>query len=263
MTMRTGFDPTRRNRNQGTRARGHGESNRMEIPNRGASAWWEFVGPCSVEELAIHGKSATFIVEQPHPDFRHYCSNDDVRKVLEMLPPLDLEELNTFVFRQPTQKQQMLSPNWGRLSCSAELTLNGGPPRIFGPTIFLEAQPIEANFLWSKNLSLGAQAELVRLREDGHRIEEMRREWRIISGDTAIRNTQLFRTLLHEVGHWVDHLEKVERPSRSHPEDYGTLSDRYFARPSSEREAYAHRYATETAMRLRSEGLIPFPPESA
>lgn len=234
----------------------------MEIPSRGPGTWWEFVGACSVEELAVHGQSATFFVEQPHPDFRHCCSVHDVRRVLEMLPPLDLEELNTFVFRQPTHKQQMLSPNWGRLAYSAELTLNGEPPKIFGPTIFLEAQPIEANFRWSKNLSLAAQAELARLREDGHKIEEMKREWRINSGETAIRNTQLFRTLLHEVGHWVDHLEKIERRSRTLPDDYEVVSDRYFARPKSEREAFAHRYATEKAMQLRNAGLIPFPPES-
>lgn len=261
--MRTGYDATRRNRNQGTRARGHGQDNRMQIPTPGRGTWWEAVGTCTVERLPVHGRQVTFIVEETHPDYRHSCNVRDISRLLQLLPAMDLEDLTTFVFRQPTRKQQILAPNWGRLAHSAQLTLNGNPPVMMGPTIFLDAQLLHASFEWGKNLALEYQAELARLREDGHRIVERKRDWLIRSNEQATRSTQLFRTLLHEVGHWVDFLEKVERPSRENLDTYDVLFDRFHARPRSEREAFAHRYATEVANRLRNAGLIPFPPQSA
>ena len=68
----------------------------------------------------------------------------------------------------------------------------------------------------------------------------------------------MFRTLLHEVGHWVDYLEKVERPEAAGVESFDTLNDRYFSRPKQEREAFAHRYADELGNKLKKFGLLPF-----
>jgi len=73
----------------------------------------------------------------------------------------------------------------------------------------------------------------------------------------AARATQLYRTLLHEIGHWVDWLNKVERPSERGG-DFEKLNDAYFQRPKNEREAFAHRYADETRERLVRLGIIPF-----
>jgi len=36
--------------------------------------------------------------------------------------------------------------------------------------------------------------------------------------------------------------------------------DQHFARPASEREAFAHAYADRIAESLRNEAVIPFPP---
>jgi hypothetical protein len=181
--------------------------------------------------------------------------------MLQLLPPEDIQGLNTIIFRQPTRKQESIAPNWGRLAYSAELSIDGCPPKIFGPSIFLEAHPEAKEFSWRKDLSPDAQAELDRLRRDGHQVIEKKREWMISSDPVAIRNTQLFRTLLHEVGHWVDYLEKVERPLRENPDAFDQLSDLYHARPRSEKEAFAHRYANEQARRLAGLGLIPFASE--
>ncbi len=73
----------------------------------------------------------------------------------------------------------------------------------------------------------------------------------------SARHTLLYRTMLHEIGHWVDWKEKVEIPA-DHGGDWLALSDAYFARPDSEREAFAHRYADTMAKQLTAAGKIPF-----
>ena len=80
----------------------------------------------------------------------------------------------------------------------------------------------------------------------------------IQTDEKSTRNTQLYRTIIHEVGHWVDYLEKVERPEANGVESYAVLNDRYFSRPRQEREAFAHRYADELGDKLKKFGLIPF-----
>ena len=65
--------------------------------------------------------------------------------------------------------------------------------------------------------------------------------------------------MIHEIGHWVDWLEKVERPE-GQGGNYITLKDAYFSRPSKEREAFANRYADEIRERLVRTGVIPFEP---
>jgi len=49
----------------------------------------------------------------------------------------------------------------------------------------------------------------------------------------------------------------VENPA-AQGEDYSALADLYFARPSSEREAFAHRYADNLRETLEKNGVIPF-----
>jgi hypothetical protein len=70
---------------------------------------------------------------------------------------------------------------------------------------------------------------------------------------------QLYRTVLHELGHWVDCYEKVELPSRaSSGESWSELWEVYCRRPVSERESFAHRYAHVLAQDLKARGQIPF-----
>jgi len=88
----------------------------------------------------------------------------------------------------------------------------------------------------------------------------------------TVRATQLYRTLLHEIGHWVDWRTReripaglgARRDSRtSRPADAKTAPfdrpwESYWQRPHSERERYAHRYSDQLRKRLMGEGLIPF-----
>jgi hypothetical protein len=64
--------------------------------------------------------------------------------------------------------------------------------------------------------------------------------------------------VLHEIGHHLDYLEKVEWPMENADTDGTDLWDRYWQRPSAEREAFAHRYADRVGAELRDEHAIPF-----
>jgi hypothetical protein len=73
----------------------------------------------------------------------------------------------------------------------------------------------------------------------------------------AIRTTQLYRTLLHEIGH---HVGRLEYHARHKDTGHDAADELYFARPPAEREAAAHRYADSWASRLRANRIIPFAP---
>lgn len=123
-----------------------------------------------------------------------------------------------------------------------------------GPAIFLDAQPIHLRWLAPLSTRVEDERELDRLREDGHRVSRERKGWRVESSVEAVRATQLYRTLLHEIGHHVDRLEYHTR------QDAGAeaADERFFARPHVEREAAAHRYADLWAANLRANRTIPF-----
>jgi hypothetical protein len=100
--------------------------------------------------------------------------------------------------------------------------------------------------------------ELEPLRADGHRITTTRHEHLIHTGLAAARATQLYRTLPHEIGHWVNYKDKVIMASGGAEASEDELSERYCRRPAAEREAFGHRYADELGARLRVTGQIPF-----
>ncbi|UZK66129.1 hypothetical protein [Sphingomonas sp. M1-B02] len=255
--MRTGFSPTRRNRNIGTAKQGHGQDNRLVIPlAREHFSPLELVGRHRREERTIHGQSIKFIIEEVGIGSYHPCTVGDVARMLELLPLSDWVGIKTIVFRQPTRKQAILNPAWGRLRYWGELSMRR---RVLatGPMIFLDAVHAHTSVGWSSSLGPEDQAELDRLRDDGHVIERVGRRFKVHVTPHSARNTQLYRTLLHEVGHWFDWLGKVEEPV-ARGEDFDVMIERYFARPGSERESFAHRYADEKHEQLFSLGLIPF-----
>src|SRR5260370_1820778 len=50
-----------------------------------------------------------------------------------------MESLDTIILRQPTRKQWLLNPAWGRLAYSAEFGHAGKKIRRTGPAVLLEA----------------------------------------------------------------------------------------------------------------------------
>jgi hypothetical protein len=158
------------------------------------------------------------------------------------------------VLRQPKRKEQILAPVWGRIAYGTSI----GRPQtgwIRGPIILLEAT--KPNSIWRhpKSLSPGSAIELERLAEDGHQLTMIRSHIRVESSLAAIRATQLYRTIPHELGHLVDYTTRVPDNARNWLE----LEDRFWSRPSQERESFAHRYADEFRSRMFSAGALPFP----
>lgn len=279
--------PERRNRNIGTAKQGHGRNNRLVIPQPADSeqAFYERLERYRKVPRTILGKSFLFVVEETRPECVHACTVDDLTDVLARIPLEPLGELRLIVLRQPKRKEVILSSVWGRLQYGYEFE---GATQ---PAIILEAIKPGDPFRWRKKLSLDEKAEIQRLRADGHLMHDTGRllEWSLTI--EACRSSQLYRTLLHEIGHYVDYLEKVEAPlqevnarfaaldartddealSDDHPiwdewdrvfaernDKWDTLWNGYWSRPTAEREVFAHRHAERLGAQLRKSGAIPF-----
>ncbi|MFL0357419.1 hypothetical protein ACI5KX_13175 [Erythrobacter sp. GH1-10] len=259
--MQSPRNPTRRNRNIGTAKQGHGKDNELVIPDRSDGLHWlDRIGECRIEDRVVSNRSVRFIVEENALGCVHPCTVSDIVRMLEALPQSDWVGLDSFVFRQPTRKQLTLSPVWGRLLYYSEVSTAKGRQIAKGPAIFLDAIEPDKVMVWSTSLDPDDSHELQRLREDGHTVLREGRRYRIAVSASSARHTQLYRTLLHEIGHWFDWLSKVEEPA-SKGGDWIDLERGYFARPKTEREAFAHRYADAQRALLEAKGIIPFPQE--
>lgn len=249
-------DATRRNRNIGTAASGHGHDNKLTVPDIRATdrIWYQNVTQVRREMIKVHGVERMLFVEEVHEGFVHTCSVKDVERVLSEMPQDDLVQLDAVLFRQPTRKQNLLKPSWGRLTYYAELGVIGGKRLYEGAMLTLESQSPQRVMRWDKSLGPDDQLELNRLRSDGHQVEDMGKYFRISSTLEALRATQLFRTLPHEVGHWVQYLQAVERPASEGGGDWSVLQDAYFQLPVHEKEAFAHRYSREFMEKRASDG---------
>lgn len=197
-----------------------------------------------------------------------------------------MEDLAIIVFRQPKRKEEILHSVWGSLYYYSTFD------SFSGPAIVLEAQDYSKNRKWgSKSLRVDSRQELERLRKDGHVIVEDKRGYSIELKLENVRATQLFRTLLHEIGHYVQYLELVTRPLRHLRSRINSLEQqidwdsdkeeesfklwdklwneesslhdekwhRYDNLPSVEKEQFAHRYAEKLYSKLAELKVIPFP----
>jgi len=252
--------PERRNRQIGTSSSGYRRPNDMRIPESwmdrhgNFSIYYERVEPAYFSEEKVGRFDLKVLYEPPGNGFSYGCSPTDVLKVLRAAAPTVPSLPDIIAFRQPTHKQRQLKPVWGRFLYFAEF----GPHQ--GTAIVLETQELGSALRWRKRMSLDDRAKLDRLRDDGHVFNETRRSFEASLSPQTVRNTILYRTLLHELGHWIQYHSEVLNTATALDADQDVASDLYFAKPSSEREAYAHRFADELAERLRSSGVIPFDP---
>ena len=253
--MRAGWRPERRNRKIGTAASGRGHDNRMRVPERyhDGLRFYERLGPHRTTEERLNGQPLTVFAERARTGCTFGCSPRDVLHLVANLPAADVRGLRIIVMRQPTRKQEVLRPVWGRCVFDA----NFGSRR--GPAIILEAIDLTQPLQWSRKVSFEDRAELERLVEDGHRAIKTRRGTTLVIDRSSVRSTVLYRTLLHEIGHWTDWRNRVLKPGLAPDRPRRReLEIEYFARPKIEREHAAHRYAADQAERLRSRGVIPF-----
>jgi hypothetical protein len=231
--MRAGWNPTRRNRNQGQPWAGLGRS------NPGPLVWhdnpWDRLGPHTTVIRKVQGRKRTFWIAPTLPDHFHACSVGDVVSVLEQLPGADIFGLDRFWLRQSSRREERGHPVWGRM-----LYWVVPGPGEGGACVVLEAQPRSLTVRWGRHLAPEDLLELERLRLDGHRVEQTRRGHLVHCTPETIRNTQLLRTLPHEIGHFVDRKRYDETP------------EVYWRKSELEKESFAHRYAERFRERLVS-----------
>ena len=234
-------NPTRRNRNIGTAKQGFKRQNRFDIPCyflREDKIYWEKLTDYKKVEKQINGQKFTFIVEKTSKDYFHACTVEDLEMILQHVSSNYYQDLRTIILRQPKRTERIFSPVWGRLVFYYEFETESFP------AIILESVKKGSTFSWSRKADIDTQKELERLRNDGFEFIEDKRSYEINLTLENVRNTQLYRTLLHEIGHYVQYCEDSEK--------FDTL-------PSAEKEVFAHNFADKLKLELEQKSVIPFP----
>lgn len=232
----------------------------MRIPE----SWVDEHGNCSlyyerlvspqVTQIIVGDNHLKILYETPKDGFSYGCSPSDVIKLLARATKFAPALPNIIAFRQPTRKQRQQNPVWGRFMYFAEFAEH------HGTAVILEAQRLGASLKWPKRMTLEDRAEYQRLLQDGHSFVETKRNFVTEFTEESVRSTVLYRTFLHELGHLADYHQKVLNDQSALDPDQDAAADLYFARPASEREAFAHRFAEELGQSLLGSGAIPFEP---
>jgi hypothetical protein len=236
----------------------------MSVPQiRGGNEFWERVDGAREVQREVSGRIVRFFVQPTLKDSVHACTVDDITHVLAHVPSGDWEGIEAILLRQPRRKESILEPAWGRLAYAADLVDRRGQLIYQGPAIVIEAVDLKKPFRFGKKLGPEGLAELKRLESDGHRFRVGDTRNTIEPTLEACRATQLYRTFVHELGHWVDFLKKVQRPAMVHSEadfdHYASLLEQFHSRPTTEKESFAHHYVDRMRTQLIDAGLIPFP----
>jgi hypothetical protein len=226
----------------------------MVIPDswHDSRTFWERVSSFKLVRRSVHGRPLRFVVEPTRLDSLYACTVDDIATVLDAAPSRHVAGIEGVILRQPKRKEEILQPVWGRLGYAVEV----GPIR--GPAILIEAQSLPLRLHWPARCDPGQQQELDCLRQEADRVEFNGRHHVLQFGLAAVRAVQLYRTVLHELGHWAQYYEQVQVPSLGDDIARDNLLDAYRRRPRCERESFAHRYSLELAADLRRRGIIPF-----
>lgn len=250
------WKPTRRNRNFGTSKSGYSANNELTIPEKWVDCkifWERLANPvCCPIEIGDH--KITLLVEPPRKGSLHASTPHDLIKVLGLIPMEHLKEIEIVVFRQPTRKEEMLNPVWGRFAYYADLG------RFSGSGIYLESVSNNTVIKWGNRITPMQKKELDLLEADGHDIQKVKRGYEIHTSPRSVRTTQLFRTVPHEIGHSVDFLKNSLNPSIDAPteaeSDY--IDAAFNSKPSRDKEEYANAYAREFYQRYSESGELPF-----
>ncbi len=258
---RPGWNPNKRNRNIGTTKQGHSRDNELTIPQPTDTlrSFYERFDGAQTSTFSLHGREIPVISENLKEGFYYSCTPADVEHILNHLPAEDLAEFGMVIFRQPKKKERILSPVWGRLIYSVEFKND------YYPAIILEALPDTGEYSFPKKQTPEDKKEFELLQADGLNFKLQKREYLAEINPEIARSIQLYRTLLHEVGHYVHYLATVERPGKE-DEEYEEWEQRdsfYFNIAATEKENYANNYATRAKKMLIEKGIIPFAKKEA
>ncbi len=247
-------NPSRRNKNIGTAKQGRSQNNRMVIPSswHDAKVFYERLEDYKIVIRNVQGHPFRFVVEATRESCLHSCTIEDLCEVLSFIPAADFGDLSLIVLRQPKRKEELLNPVWGRLIYSFEFE------GMHEPAIILEAIDLKGEMKQPKKQRLEQQREFQRLQQDGHAFVENKRHFTAKLQLDSTRQTQLFRTLPHEFGHYVHYCQVVETPGEEGL-NWNQRWEQYYALPSEEKERFAHQYADRFNQQLREKGLFPFP----
>ncbi|MDR0250751.1 MAG: hypothetical protein LBI35_05525 [Burkholderiales bacterium] len=209
--------------------------------------FYEEISSCVKIVRTIGLQEVIFLVQRARPGWFYPCTVDDICAMLRHLSPEDVGKIHFVVLRQPTHKQRILSPVWGRAvflyAPNFKVNRNGNEG-YSGPAIVLEAQRLQP-FKWEKSMTPDRKREFERLQQDGHRITGANHRFFFLQPDVAsLRNTLLCRTLLHEIGHLVDYCSYDKTVWKT--------------RTWLQKEDFAHRYAEEVYAALKKAGVVPF-----
>jgi hypothetical protein len=250
------WNPVRRNRNIGTVKSGYSSDNKFVVPEKWADyrVFWERLENPVACPLSVQGHDITLLVEPTRPGYFHACTPGDIERLLSLIDVEHLEEVDLVVFRQPKKKEEILHPVWGRFIYYADIG------KYSGSGVYIEAVATNSTIKWGNKLSPFQRKELEALEIDGHRIERVKRGYDIHTTPDTVRNTQLFRTLPHEIGHAVDYLTHSLNPSietdSENESEY--ISEVYRSKPTRDKEEFANRYAREFYEKYSSDGKLPF-----
>ena len=196
--MLSNRNPVKRNRNIGTKKSGYKRQSEFTIPSQNYAPFYENIKIQNCCQKIVNGKRYNFIIEKLKPNYIYTCSVDEICEVLSHCPVSDLEGLNLIILRQPKKKEHILSPCWGRLIYNFEYN------NELQPAIILEAVDLSKdNVIKKSTISLFHMKELQILQTEGHEVIDKNRNIIVKTTLEAAKNTQLYRTLLHEIGHYV------------------------------------------------------------
>lgn len=188
----------KRNRNIGTKKSGYKKQSKFDIPWQNHNPFYENIKIQTQCQKTINGKTYDFIVEKLNTDYIYSCDIDEICGVLSHSSKDDLEGLKLIILRQPKKKEEILNLCWGMLVYDFEY--NGERQ----PAIILEAINLNTIIKIKKTgISPFVQKELEQLQIEGHQIVTENKKIIIKPTLQSAKNTQLYRTLLHEVGHYV------------------------------------------------------------
>lgn len=259
--QKPGWRPERRNRKIGTPAAGYSKQSDMRIPQSWPdrhghfSAYYEWAEPDFAQKVVITGKPVLFIFEVPREGFTYGCTPADILHLFSLIPLEEWQPTDFILFRQPTRKQTLLKPVWGRCIYRAEVFGKDGS------AIVIEAQKVGAKLVWPRKCKLEDRDELERLKQDGHQFESDKRRHVATLTQETIRSTILYRTFLHELGHWENYRQDVLNPQTRISKHRTRAEDLYYSRPASERESFAHSFAQKLEAYLKARNEIPFAPK--
>lgn len=232
------FNPTRRNKNIGTSNQGFGQNNFLKIPspNNNLKSYYERLTKYEKKNISLNNHEFIFIIEETRENSFHACSIEEVIKIIQKVPKEDYGDLKYIILRQPKRKEEILRPVWGRFIYSYDFEDD------YSPAIILESFEFNKKVKWTKNLKIEDQKEIELLRNEGHKIIFDGKNYIFELEKENVKKTQLYRTLLHEFGHYVHYLEKVVRISKDE-EEFEKHEDLYFKISTTEKENFANKYA--------------------